>query len=655
MMTIVTGASSNHFKCLCHLLYTLGIYEPHSRIVVYDLGLSSQENAHLRTFKGLNFRKFNFARHPEWMGLKASGDKGERSGQYAWKPIIVHDTLVEFGGMVLWLDAGDLIQGPLDHLRQVLQQEGLYSPTSSGNIGKWTHPKTLEYMKVSKELLAKNNRNGAAVGFNTASIAACKIARTWKQYALKKECIAPVGASHDNHRYDQAILSILLYQFQDKYSYDLVNGRLNISMHNDGLSFEKIKKKILSDSPTHIIQRISRVEPRKMQTKIETSIITRLRKNMLIERPQGHFSTRMRNVFRIQSRNQWRIMLKNLLDELRKSQERTKNSITRQRQDSSSNQTKVRNIVCTKSSKGQRIMLEHLITEPRGGLCNRLRVVAAAKRLCTINQIRCTILWKWGDYDALLQADPAMDWIAEVPSPIEDRYTRIRHLLAKEGGSYKERRVWLTKDTGIILTTWFAFNAFEEPGPIKQTDLGPWLPMPSELILNKVRDFKQAYFKNTVGMHMRRTDKAQAIIEAPDELYFQEAAKLIDSGHTIFLATDNRETEKMMCNKYGNKIIVYPKNPELVKRWPRKGFNFAETVDDLVDLHLLASCEFVIGARASTYSVFASMYNGSPDCQLFKLKMIPHELHTPVRDIPALFDGVKESIGYAGGGNLITQ
>jgi Protein of unknown function (DUF1647) len=646
MMTIVTGASSNHFKCLCHLLFSLGVYEPHTRIVVYDLGLSSQECAHLRNFKGLNFRKFNFAKHPEWMGLRASGNKGERSGQYAWKPIIVHDTLVEFGGMVLWLDAGDLIHGPLDHLRHVLQQEGLYSPVSSGNIGKWTHPKTLEFMKVSKELLAKSNRNGAAVGFNAASIAACKIARTWMQYALKKECIAPAGASHNNHRYDQAILSILLYQFQDKYSYDLVNSRLNISMHNDDLSFEKIKKNLLPDPPTPIIPYFSNVkpcnlDPRKIQANAETSITTRPRQNLISKRPRGHFSARMRNIFRIQSRNLWRIMLRNLLTELRKTRERTECSVARPRQDSSVDQSAPHRIFCARSRKWKQITLEHLIAEPRGGLCNRLRVVAAAKRVCMINHIRCTILWKWGDYDALLQADPAMDWIAEVPSPIEQSYTRIRHLMAKEGGSAKERRVWLTKDTGIILTSWFAFNAFEEPKPIKQTDLGPWLPKPSELILNKVRDFKQTYFNHTIGMHMRRTDKTQAIIEAPDELYFQEAAKLIDSGRTIFLATDNRETEKMMCDKYGDKIIVYPKNPKLVRRWPRKGFNFAETVDDLVDLFLLASCEFVIGARASTYSVFASMYNGSPECQLFKLKMIPQEEHTPVRDISVLFDRVK--------------
>jgi hypothetical protein len=265
-------------------------------------------------------------------------------------------------------------------------------------------------------------------------------------------------------------------------------------------------------------------------------------------------------------------------------------------------------------------MLKHLIVEPRGGLCNRLRAIASAKRLCTMHHIRGTILWTWGDYDELLQTDPTMEWIAKIPAKIEKSYTRVRHLLAMEGGNYQNRRIWVTKETGIILSTLYAFNAFEEPRPIGVCDLAPWLPMPSKLILNKVRHFKEAHFNNTVGMHMRRTDCTQAFKETPDELYFKEAAKLIGSGQSIFLATDNRDVENMMRDKYGNKIIVYPKNPELVKRWPRKSFSFQETADDLIDLFLLASCRIVIGTPASSYSVLATMYNGSPKCRLLKRK-----------------------------------
>jgi Protein of unknown function (DUF1647) len=532
-MTIVTGASTNHFRCLCHLLYTAKLYEPDSRLLVYDLGLGVAERRHIQKFKGMEHRIFNFKQYPEWTRFQAVGGGAEQRGCYAWKPIIVYDVLQEFGGMVLWLDAGDLIHGPLHRLRQVLEQEGIYSPRSSGNIGKWTHPKTLEYMKASKELLEKSNRNAAIVGFNTASKASNDVAGAWKLHALKKECIAPAGASLDNHRYDQAILSVLMEQYRELYGYHLINNMLEISTHNDFLKEDELRAKLQQ----HAVAR---------------------------SKPEAIF-------------------------------------------------------IAGKNGRGQ-AMLKHLVVELRGGLCNRLRAIASTKRLCTINHMRCTILWKWGNHDELLQADPTIEWTAELPSDTEDNYTRVKHLVENEGGNCQNRRIWLTKDARIILNTCYAYNAYEEPRPISVYDLAPWLPMPSELLLNKVRHFKQTHFNNTVGMHMRRTDNTRAFELTPDELYFQEAAQLIDSGHSIFLATDNRDVEKMMRDKYGNKIIVYPKNPELVKRWPRKGFNFQETADDLVDLFLLASCEFVVGTSASSYSVLATIYNGSPDCRLLKLE-----------------------------------
>jgi Protein of unknown function (DUF1647) len=244
MMTIVTAASSNHFRCLCHLLYTARLYEPDSRVLVYDLGLCAAERRHVQKLKSIEYRIFKFEQYPKWTRFQPVGGRAEQRGCYAWKPIIVHDALEEFGGKVLWLDAGDLIHGPLHRLRQVLEQEGIYSPRSSGNIRKWTHPKTLENMKASKELLEKPNRNAAVVGFNAASNASNDVACAWKLYALKKECIAPVGASLDNHRYDQAVLSVLMEQYRKLYGYHLINNMLNLSTHNDFLTKEGLRAKL---------------------------------------------------------------------------------------------------------------------------------------------------------------------------------------------------------------------------------------------------------------------------------------------------------------------------------------------------------------------------------------------------------------------------
>src|SRR5262245_24467877 len=122
-LTIVTGASSNHFACLKNLLFSLSMFEGDSRILVYDLGLDAAELAELAA-GGHEVRKCDYDRYPPHVNL------ANQRGAYAWKPIIVEGALREFGGMLLWLDAGNLIHARLDRVRSVLNTTGFYSPTS---------------------------------------------------------------------------------------------------------------------------------------------------------------------------------------------------------------------------------------------------------------------------------------------------------------------------------------------------------------------------------------------------------------------------------------------------------------------------------------------------------------------------------------------
>src|SRR5262249_566990 len=58
-MILVTGASSNHFSPLKNLLYSLSLFEPKSRVLVYDLGLSLPELEELAA-SGREIRRFRF-------------------------------------------------------------------------------------------------------------------------------------------------------------------------------------------------------------------------------------------------------------------------------------------------------------------------------------------------------------------------------------------------------------------------------------------------------------------------------------------------------------------------------------------------------------------------------------------------------------------
>jgi hypothetical protein len=232
-LTIVTAASSNHFRCLKNLLYSLSLHERKTPVIVYDLGLQEAECAELRHLGWLR-RRFAFENYPAHVDIRVA------RGQYAWKPIIIAEVFRSVGGMVLWLDAGNLVHRRLRKIRRALSTQGLYSPLSSGNIARWTHPGTLQSLKVSPRLLAKRNRNGALVGFAAGHPGIRQLVVTWEQCALDANCIAPPGSSRKNHRQDQAVLSVLMYQFQQKYGYVFTDEKLDVSIQNDNVPPEKL-------------------------------------------------------------------------------------------------------------------------------------------------------------------------------------------------------------------------------------------------------------------------------------------------------------------------------------------------------------------------------------------------------------------------------
>src|SRR5579859_3360420 len=114
-LTIVTGSSSNHFLCLKNLLFSISLFEPKTRTIIYDLGLKNSELEELESGP-CEIRKFRFEEYPEYFRINDSQyytglkiNKGHNSGCYAWKPVIINNLVQESCGMVLWLDAGDLV------------------------------------------------------------------------------------------------------------------------------------------------------------------------------------------------------------------------------------------------------------------------------------------------------------------------------------------------------------------------------------------------------------------------------------------------------------------------------------------------------------------------------------------------------------------
>jgi len=236
-LTIVTGASSNHFGCLCNLLASLDRHED-AAVLVYDLGLTAEEAQRLRD-EGRNVARFPFERYPPHFGRWA-----DLAHPYSWKPVIIHDVLMESGQAVLWLDAGDLVHRRLERVRAQLRTVGIYSPTSWGTIGRWTHPQTLERLGVTPDILEQRNRNGAIVGFGTNDLAR-EIVVAWRNAVMDKAIIHPEGWTRKRHRSDQSILSILVAQAGHRHNFELANDYLDISIHNDTKTAEQAARLML--------------------------------------------------------------------------------------------------------------------------------------------------------------------------------------------------------------------------------------------------------------------------------------------------------------------------------------------------------------------------------------------------------------------------
>lgn len=222
---IVSAADSSHFKSLVQFIKSAIYYERHSKLVIYDLGLTEEQADFVKNnLPQVVLRVFDYNKYPSFLSIKID------AGKFAWKPVILYDVLNDFKCSTIWLDAGCLITQPLYRIRDVINKRGFYSPTASGTIQEWTHPKTIEYLNVHQDLLNKRILAGGIVAVDFNCSQALRLVEKWKECALVKECTAPKGYNRDNHR-AQSIMTILAYQFG--IAQKLPQRYLGVKIHQD--------------------------------------------------------------------------------------------------------------------------------------------------------------------------------------------------------------------------------------------------------------------------------------------------------------------------------------------------------------------------------------------------------------------------------------
>jgi len=229
-ITIITGASQNHYKTLCQFLDSLEKIDIKYKCYVYDLGLEKESFDTLKQkFSTFFYKTFDYSKYPSYFNINVN------AGEYAWKPVIIEEISKEINnGIILWCDAGSKVISSFKPLYNIIKNQGIYTPTSRGEIPWLMHSKTLNFFKEEmkiEQLFGLPNRAGGFTGFNLDNEDIKSLIEKYSACAQIKECIAPEGSSRDNHRQDQSILAILYYKFMN---FERGEERvLGISIHND--------------------------------------------------------------------------------------------------------------------------------------------------------------------------------------------------------------------------------------------------------------------------------------------------------------------------------------------------------------------------------------------------------------------------------------
>jgi hypothetical protein len=135
-----------------------------------------------------------------------------------------------------------------------------------------------------------------------------------------------------------------------------------------------------------------------------------------------------------------------------------------------------------------------------------------------------------------------------------------------------------------------------------------------------------------IGVHVRQSDRI-----VPVERYFPIIDRIRSQhpGAGLFLATDNRNVEELLKNRYQNvvstaKWFAPPGTPlHRTRDCPNKLQGGWEALNDI---YLLARCQHLVYSHASTFGVVARLLSHAPAAQVFDVSPLPHLLARRVRE-----------------------
>jgi hypothetical protein len=146
-----------------------------------------------------------------------------------------------------------------------------------------------------------------------------------------------------------------------------------------------------------------------------------------------------------------------------------------------------------------------------------------------------------------------------------------------------------------------------------------------DLILNpqireRVEQFKSNYLcRKTVGIHVRFTDHRARLKSILNKL---SILMRMEPELQIFVATDNLMVKKLFEEKYQGVINTqhwYPTPGSRIHENPGCPDRLENGIEALVDLYVLAECDYLIIDTSSMFSYLAALLTRAPDSNIFNV------------------------------------
>lgn len=271
----------------------------------------------------------------------------------------------------------------------------------------------------------------------------------------------------------------------------------------------------------------------------------------------------------------------------------------------------------------------HIIHVPVGGLANRMKAIGAAVALSNDVQATTTIIW-YKDKGLNCPFD-------ELFEPIENKLVTLREnsifdLFLYDRPRKKnfciprffqkflfdqamyEQDVCTRSHEGFDFLSWCLGKKSYIAGYVyfypKENNKFSIFHPKAEL-MERIRETVKLFGKQTIGVHIRRTDNIESIQKSPTHLFIERMKAEVEKNPDtkFYLATDSDEEKNTMKEIFKERIITSPKQAD---RNSPQGIK-----DALVEMYVLSMTSKIFGSVKSSFSQTAAEIGGIT-CEFIK-------------------------------------